>query len=137
MSADAERDTTQMYTGSCLCGAIKLVVVGEPAMVSHCHCTMCRKAHGAAFATYLSIERSKVRFLAGEDHLTTYNSSSTIERKFCRTCGSNIEWSGHPKFPDWTAIPLGLLDTPMDPPSIKEAFAESRVPWCEVSARAR
>jgi hypothetical protein len=106
---------------------------GEPSMVSHCHCSMCRKGHGAAFATYLSIEKVKVRFLSGEDQLTAYNSSSTIVRKFCRTCGSNIEWSGHPDYPDWVSIPLALLDTPLVPEAIEQFYAEARVPWCAVT----
>lgn len=122
-----------MHRGSCLCGAVTFELHGEPSMVSHCHCSMCRKGHGAAFATYLSIEKAKVRFLSGEDQLTAYNSSSTIVRKFCRTCGSNIEWSGHPDYPDWVSVPLALLDTPLVPEAIEQFYAEARVPWCAVT----
>jgi hypothetical protein len=118
------------YEGSCLCGAVSFSLLGEPLMVSHCHCSMCRKGHGAAFATYITIEKANVRFLSGGDNLTVYNSSSTILRKFCRTCGSNVEWSGHPKYPGWVSLPLALLDTPFAPTAIKQFFVESQVDWC-------
>ena len=122
-----------MHEGSCLCGAVKFTLLCEPSMVSHCHCSMCRKAHGAAFATYITVEKSNVRFLSGLDKLTSYNSSASIMRKFCSTCGSNVEWSGHPEYPDWMSIPLALFDTPFQPASIHQHFVESRVPWCEVA----
>ena len=38
--------------GSCLCGAVTWEVSGEPNTAYHCHCKICRKVHGAAFATY-------------------------------------------------------------------------------------
>jgi hypothetical protein len=118
-----------LYQGSCLCGTVKFSLLGEPAMVSHCHCSMCRKGHGAAFATYLTIDKANVRFVSGLDNLTAYNSSSTIVRKFCATCGSNVEWSGHPQYPDSMSIPLALLDTPLPPTSVAQFYKESQVPW--------
>jgi hypothetical protein len=121
------------YEGSCLCKAVTFSLLAEPSMISHCHCSMCRKGHGAAFATYLTIERSNVRFRSGVERLTIYNSSSSIVRKFCATCGSNVEWSGHPEYPDLMSIPLALLDTPFTPSSIEQFFSGSQVPWCKIS----
>jgi hypothetical protein len=118
-----------MYEGSCLCGAVKLELLAEPAYASHCHCGMCRKAHGAAFATYVSIQKDQLRYVRGLDKVKSYNSSSTILRKFCGDCGSNLEWCGHPKYPEWTSVPLGLLDTPYTPTSIKELHTDVRVTW--------
>ena len=40
------------YTGSCLCGAVQYSVDKIEKQMAHCHCTMCRKFHGAAFATF-------------------------------------------------------------------------------------
>jgi hypothetical protein len=121
------------YEGSCLCKTVKFSLLTEPSMVSHCHCTMCRKSHGAAFATYVTLERSNVSFHSGAENLTSYNSSSTIVRKFCKICGSNVEWSGHPEYPDLLSIPLALLDTPFSPSSIKQFFEGTQVSWCRVS----
>jgi len=122
-----------MYEGSCLCGAVRFQLLAVPSMISHCHCSMCRKGHGAAFATYLTIEKKDVRWLAGSANLASYNSSSTIQRKFCRTCGSKVEWSGHSQYPDLVSIPLALLDTPFTPTTVTQFFVESQVSWCKIA----
>ena len=30
------------YTGVCSCGAVEVEVIGEPAVMAVCHCTICR-----------------------------------------------------------------------------------------------
>ena len=40
-----------MIRGSCLCGDVAFCVDGPLELRSHCHCSMCRKTHGSAFAT--------------------------------------------------------------------------------------
>jgi len=40
--------------GSCLCGAVQFELVGPLLRPLNCHCSLCRKQHGAAF-------RSRVR----------------------------------------------------------------------------
>ena len=37
--------------GSCLCGDVAWETTGEFDFMSHCHCSRCRKANGAAFST--------------------------------------------------------------------------------------
>ena len=39
-----------MIKGSCLCGTVQWRLDPPFGEMSHCHCSMCRKAHGAAFA---------------------------------------------------------------------------------------
>jgi hypothetical protein len=39
--------------GSCLCGKITYEIRGRPYFINHCHCSICRKAHGAAFGSFL------------------------------------------------------------------------------------
>lgn len=117
-----------MYEGSCLCGAISFRLFSEPKAVTNCHCRMCQKQHGAAFATYASVPRPDMRYLSGEELLTAYNSSASVIRKFCGVCGSNIEWSGGKEFSGWVAIPLATLDTPLTPGRVKDIHLESRMP---------
>ena len=44
-----------MARGSCLCGGVAWEADGPFDLMSHCHCSICRKAHGAAFATYVAV----------------------------------------------------------------------------------
>ena len=121
-----------MHKGSCLCGAVSYKLVSEPMAVTHCHCKMCQKQHGAAFATYASLPKSDLIYVSGKELLTSYNSSSSIVRKFCSICGSNIEWSGSEKYPDWVSIAVATLDTPFNPKNIKRIHEESKACWLEI-----
>ncbi|MCC5903766.1 MAG: GFA family protein [Halomonas sp.] len=118
-----------MHRGSCLCGAVSFLLESEPKAVSNCHCKICQKQHGAAFATYASIPKSDLQYLSGQELLSSYSSSGSVVRKFCSVCGSNIEWSGSKKFPNWVSIAVASLDTSFHPKSIKDTHLEARVCW--------
>ncbi len=122
-----------MYQGSCLCGKIKYRLLSKPKKVTSCHCTMCQKQHGAAFATYGSLLKADLEYVVGKRLLKSYNSSGTIKRKFCGECGSNIEWSGSSNFPDWTSVTLSTLDTPFYPEEISNIYTETRQCWLKYS----
>ena len=47
--------------GTCLCGGIVYEVNALEPKMGHCHCSMCRKFHGAAFATYGEAKRENFR----------------------------------------------------------------------------
>jgi hypothetical protein len=78
-----------MNRGSCLCGAVQFETGLLTTMV-HCHCSMCRKHHGAMFATFLTGAEDGFRWLAGQERIETYRSSEHGFRPFCRTCGSVV-----------------------------------------------
>ncbi len=122
-----------MYEGSCLCSKVKYKMLSEPTKVSHCHCTMCQKQHGAAFATYASVPKNELVYTSGLECLAEYCSSSTIKRKFCKVCGSSIEWSGSSEYPDWASIAIATLDTPYKPKKIVEIYNETKVCWFDHS----
>ena len=118
-----------MYKGSCLCGEVKYTLKQEPTRASHCHCRMCQKQHGAAFATYINLHKDDVVYTHGLDSLLSYHSSGSIVRKFCQHCGSNIEWSSAEQTPDRVAITLCTLDTPYSPKQIKDIYTDTKVKW--------
>jgi hypothetical protein len=78
------------YQGQCLCGAIKYEAEKVADKMGHCHCTMCRKFHGAAFATFGSVVDTDFHWLAGENLLQTYVADNGTKRKFCSQCGSSL-----------------------------------------------
>ena len=121
-----------MYEGSCLCGKVKYQVLSEPKKVSHCHCKMCQKQHGAAFATYASVRKEHLKYVQGKGVLKSYNSSGTIQRKFCECCGSNLEWSGSKDYREWVSISLGTFDTEIQPETIVNIYTDTKVCWFEI-----
>ena len=120
-----------MVRARCLCGAIACSVTGELERMSHCHCSMCRKAHGAAFATYVATTGDRLHWLSGEGRATAYESSPGNFRTFCPTCGSVAPTSG--TGPERVFIPAGLLEE--DPGARPEAhlFVASKAPWYEIA----
>jgi hypothetical protein len=79
-----------MITGHCECGRVRFEVAGEIRDFSHCHCSQCRRLHGAAFATFAGVARDAFHYVSGESDLSVYASSKNTERVFCSVCGSNI-----------------------------------------------
>lgn len=122
----------RMLTGGCLCGAVRYEINGMVRHVTHCHCTMCRKAHGAAFATYAFLGRRRFRIAQGSDALRSYRSSADVTREFCGTCGSSLFWSTA-REPDALSVTLGTLDG--DPGGRPEAhiFARDKACWHEIT----
>ena len=62
-----------MIRGSCLCGKIRYEIQGGVGAVSHCHCSRCRKAHGAAFGSYARVNRKEFTLLTGAELFITGN----------------------------------------------------------------
>src|SRR5262245_21456767 len=76
--------------GACYCGTVTYEVGGPFARMTHCHCSMCRKHHGAPFATYVSAPLQNFRWLSGERSQIHYHSSPTSTWDSCGVCGSPV-----------------------------------------------
>ena len=50
-----------MAEGRCLCGAVRYTVEGPYVRMLNCHCSMCRKHHGSAFATFVTAPLAAVQ----------------------------------------------------------------------------
>ena len=57
--------------GSCLCGAVAWEATSPLEALHHCHCSRCRKHHGAPFSTFGQFKRDCFRFTRGEDRIDT------------------------------------------------------------------
>ena len=79
-----------MTQGRCLCGTVRYEVDGPFTNMLHCHCSMCRKHHGAPFATWAAAPLAGFRFTAGESSVVRYDSSAAFHRSFCGICGSVV-----------------------------------------------
>lgn len=120
-----------MVRGSCLCGDVTYEVDGPFSGMTHCHCSMCRKFHGSAFATYIHVAGENFRWLGGESSVASYASSSEGVRLFCPHCGSAVPLvigDGAAAF-----VPAGNLEG--DPGVRPQAhiFVGSKAPWYEIT----
>ncbi len=123
--------TEQVLEGSCHCGRVRYRAVAPFGEMANCHCTDCRKSHGAAFATYIEVPRERFSYVQGEGELHSFQAESGLQRYFCRNCGSII-WNGSSNPPEAYWITAGTLDTPLDRKPDAHIFVRSKVPWYDI-----
>jgi hypothetical protein len=68
--------------GKCLCGAVQFEIELPTLFCAHCHCSMCRRMHGAGFVTWFAVPYSRFRMVAGNDNLMGYRSSDHGTRRY-------------------------------------------------------
>jgi hypothetical protein len=121
-----------MLRGSCLCGAVRYEVTGPVHDVHHCHCSICRKSHGAGFGTFARLTTADLRVVSGQDQLRAYRSSPQLERTFCAVCGGRltVRFDG---MPDTVWVTLATLDGDHGVRPDVHMFVASKAPWVEIS----
>ncbi len=117
-----------MIQGGCQCGKVSYEADGEISDLSHCHCSMCRKLHGAAYATFAGVARAGFSWTAGEDVIKTYPSSDTSDRVFCGNCGSQL-FSNISQYPKLRVVKAGTLDDPSWLKPERHIWTSSMQPW--------
>jgi hypothetical protein len=120
-----------MLRGSCLCTQVQYEINGTIDGASHCHCSQCRKGHGAAFGSYGHVQCREFRFTQGVESVASYRASPSATRTFCVHCGSTLQWI--PEGGDHFSIALGTLD---DDPEIEieqHIFVASKAPWYAIT----
>lgn len=119
-------------TGQCLCGAVSYVVTAPAKSLEHCHCSMCRRAHGTLSAAGAVVEAARFRIERGASTLRSYTSSPGNHRWFCGGCGCQIYMTVDHVSDEIYYWPASL-DDGMHPGHSDERechiFVGSRAPW--------
>ena len=121
-----------MYTGGCLCGAIRYKINGPIRDIVYCHCSQCRKAQGSAFATNGIVGSDDFEILDGTDLLTGYESTPGQTKYFCGTCGSPI-MSRAASSPDQVRVRVGTVDTDIAERPVAHIFVTSKANWEDIA----
>ena len=118
------------WTGGCLCGALRWRASGDPVRAVHCHCSMCRRASGAAFLTFVHFDKGDFAWTAGRPK--RYRSSAEAERGFCPECGSTLSMH-EAVLADRVQVSLGSLDHPERVRIDDHVWTASQLPWLELA----
>ena len=121
-----------MYSGGCLCGAVKFRIKGGIRDIINCHCSQCRKAQGTAFATNGIVNAQDFELLSGEDVLTGYESPQDQTKYFCSICGSPI-MSKRKSVPDQVRVRLGTIESDISERPMAHIFVSSKANWEEIT----
>jgi len=121
------------YKGQCLCGQIQYEVDEIGPKLGHCHCSMCRKFHGAAFATLAEAKVDDFRWVMGEEHLSTFLAPNGTQRRFCKHCGSSLIFVPSNDSGQVVEFSLGTLDSDICNRPDAHIFTDSKACWFVVS----
>ena len=118
-----------MARGSCLCGEVRFVAELPPKWVAHCHCSLCRRAHGAPYVTWVGLPETAVRVDGGT--LRWYPSSADGERGFCAHCGAMMFFRS-PRWPGELHVARPHFKESADLVPGSHAYWSSRAPWASI-----
>jgi hypothetical protein len=123
-AAPDDRAFVPKYRAACHCGAVRYEVSSDPVDAKICHCQACRTLHGAPMQWAAIFHKRHVRFTAGLEQMTFYNSERDCPERIlpckvsCARCGTPIADEGRRM---WLAFPP-LFEFGM---AVPEAFRPS------------
>lgn len=95
---------------------------------AHCHCHWCRRAHGAAFVTWLGVRDATFAITSGADVLRWFQSSEKSARGFCGTCGTTMFFKST-LAPGEMHVALACIDDAEQFPPKAHVFWEAHAAW--------
>jgi len=126
-TGQADRTSGSFFDGTCLCGALAFRIRAPSKWCAHCHCTLCQRAHGAAFVTWVGVEEGQFALLTS-DTLTWFSSSEAAERGFCSACGTSVLFRS-PRWPGEIHVARATIPGEIDRAPQAHVFVSSRVSW--------
>lgn len=119
---------TTSYAGSCLCGHVRFVISPPTKWCAHCHCSMCQRAHGAAFVTWIGVPEEQFDIVAGRDTVQWYASSPEGRRGFCRHCGSSLFFRSS-RWPGEVHVARACVPGEIDREPDEDVHTDTRAAW--------
>ena len=116
--------------GTCQCGAVMYAVADEFIYAVNCHCSMCRRATGAAFKPLAGIERAKLSVTSGVDSIMVVGADGWHDER-CKLCGSLL--FAVVRDGAFAHVAMGTL---VDDPTIRPSahiFVGSKAPWFTIT----
>jgi len=120
-----------MIEGGCFCKKIRYQIDSGDYLAANCHCTMCRRAHGAAFVTWVGAREERFSITAGEELVRWHQSSPQSRRGFCLTCGTTLFFAST-LCPGEIHVARPAIQGPLDRDPQCHVFYDQRADWVEL-----
>lgn len=121
---------SQTHSGHCYCGSVRFEAAGPVRNLCVCHCESCRRAAGAAFVAWGTVDADHFRILGGD--VTVVRSSAEVERTFCANCGTSLTYR-HPLRAAEVDFTLVSLDDPAALAPQMHIWVQDKLPWITLS----
>jgi hypothetical protein len=122
---------SEAYHGSCLCGEVQFEITPPTRFCAHCHCSYCRRAHGAALVTWVGVPHGQFRFTSGEGRVVRYDSSEKAWRRFCGRCGTMMFFEGE-RWPGEVHIARATIPGDIDRAPQAHVYFDAGVNWFRI-----
>lgn len=122
-----------MYTGKCLCGAVEVAIHGAISAIIHCHCSLCRKNSGTAYATNGFVNSTEFIIEKGQEALSAFSFKAGRTRYFCQHCGSPV-YSANDDDKSRVRLRLGIIDSAISERPMSHNFIDSKANWEDLTA---
>lgn len=123
---------SRQYKGSCLCGGVVFSVNGFSEKAANCHCTMCRKFHGAAFGTLVGVRGTK--WLSGERLLQNFTAQNGTVRTFCKECGSSLGFRAKGASIEKIELAIAMFDEDVPVKIDAQIYTNYKANWCQLES---
>lgn len=121
----------EIHEGGCLCGRVRFRFQGAPLDTGYCHCRMCQRSSGAPAQPFVSVPIGAFSYTGEPPQV--YRSSEWGERRFCPSCGSQLEYREREN-PSEVSLNAGCLDEPGRFPPGRHIYTQSRLAWFDAAA---
>jgi hypothetical protein len=118
-----------MREGGCACGGVRYRLTSEPLFVNCCHCLLCQRQSGTAFALNLVIEAERVEFVTGEPRPVAVEIDDGRIKTTYRCPACQVAIFGQSTNPDLRFVRAGTLDDASDVVPDAHIFTRSKLPW--------
>ena len=101
-----------VFSGGCLCGAVRYESRSESVAGGHCQCNDCRKSSGSGHCSHLAVPAEAFR-VTGEVRFyeAPADSGNIVGRGFCPICGAAV-YSVNSGMPGLAFVRASSLDDP-------------------------
>jgi hypothetical protein len=125
-------DLVSTVTGACACGAVRFELDPPSRFCTHCHCENCRRAHGAAFVTWVGFAKDQLRLVSGDAELRRYRTETEATRSFCATCGTTLFYEG-PRWPEEVHVARAVIPGPIDREPQAHFYVDHAASWWRIA----
>lgn len=125
-----KKQAIDKYKGACLCGGVTFSVDSFNETAANCHCSMCRKFHGAAFGTLVGVKG--LNWLSGKGLLKHYVSENGVTRTFCDTCGSSLGFRSAGVLMSNIELAIATFDDDIPVRIDAQIYTNYKANWCQL-----
>jgi len=123
------------YTGTCLCGRVRFLLLAEPLTFYVCHCLDCQRRTGGAALPVMWVRRCDIHVVEGEAVLREFDLGNGRQRRsrLCAQCDTRL-WAEPQDKPDIAILRPGTLLNQSEFQPVAHLYVRSRQPWFSIPA---